>query len=56
MKEDQKVTPPQAPMTIGELETQLLQSISRLDHGEGIDGEAMLRRFRERIKTACLDR
>jgi hypothetical protein len=41
---------PQAPKTLRELETQLLQSIERLDRGEGVDGEESFRRLRERIK------
>ena len=50
LKEDQDVRLPKAPKTLQELETQLLQSIDRLDRGEGIDGEQVFRRLRKRIK------
>jgi hypothetical protein len=41
-----------APKTLEELETQLLQSIDRLDRGEGVDGEEVFRRLRKRMKEA----
>ena len=52
LKEDQTARLPQAPKTLEELETQLLQSIDRLDRGEGVDGEAVFRRLRKRIKES----
>ena len=52
LKEDQNRRPPYAPKTLEELETQLLQSIDRLDRGEGVDGQVMFRRLRKRIKEA----
>jgi antitoxin ParD1/3/4 len=55
LKEDQAVRLPQAPKTLEELETQLLQSIERLDRGEGVDGEEMFRRLRKRIKESRSD-
>jgi antitoxin ParD1/3/4 len=55
LKEDQAVRLPQAPKTLEELETQLLQSIDRLDRGEGVDGEDVFRRLRKRIKESRSD-
>ena len=55
LKEDQTVRLPQPPRTLEELETQLLESIDRLDRGEGVDGEAVFRRLRKRIKAARAD-
>ena len=50
MKEDQAIRQAQAPKTLADLETQLLQSIDRLNRGEGVDGEEVFRRLRKRIK------
>ena len=50
LKDDQAARLPQAPKTLEELETQLLQSLDRLDRGEGVDGESVFRRLRKRIK------
>jgi antitoxin ParD1/3/4 len=55
LKEDQNARLPQAPKTLEELETQLLQSIDRLDRGEGVDGEGVFRRLRKRIKESRSD-
>ncbi len=55
LKEDKAVRLPRAPKTLEELETQLLQSIDRLDHGEGVDGEEVFRRLRKRIKESRSD-
>jgi len=55
LKEDQAARLPQAPKTLDELETQLLQSIDRLDRGEGVDGEELFRRLRKRIKESGAD-
>ena len=52
LKDDQESRPPKAPRTLQELESQLLQSIARLDKNEGVDGEEMFRRIRKRIKGA----
>ena len=55
LKEDQNARLPQAPKTLQELETQLLQSIDRLDRGEGVDGGEVFRRLRKRIKQSRSD-
>ena len=55
LKEDQAARLPQAPKTLVELETQLLQSLDRLDRGEGIDGEQVFSRLRRRIKRSRSD-
>jgi putative addiction module CopG family antidote len=52
LKEDQAARLPQSPRSLHELETQLLQSIDRLDRGEGVDGEEAFRRLRKRIKES----
>src|ERR1700730_11221278 len=52
LREDQASRLPQTPRTLEELETQLLQSIDRLDRGEGVDGEGVFRRLRKRIKES----
>jgi len=52
LKEDQASRLPQAPKTLAELETQLLQSIDRLDRGEGVGAEEIFRRLRKRIKES----
>ena len=52
LKEDQEEHFPPVPKTLEELEAHLLQSIDRLDRGEGVDGEAVFRRLRKRIKEA----
>jgi antitoxin ParD1/3/4 len=55
LKEDHAAHVPRAPETLEELETQMLQSIARLDRGKGVDGEEMLRRLRKRIKQSRSD-
>jgi antitoxin ParD1/3/4 len=55
LKEDQAARLPQAPRTLEELETQLRQSFDRLDRGEGVEGEEVFRRLRERIKESRSD-
>jgi antitoxin ParD1/3/4 len=55
LKEDQNARLPKAPKTLEELETQLLQSIDRLDRGEGVDGEEVFRRLRKRMKKSRSD-
>ena len=44
------VSPPPKPKTLEELETQLLQSVDRLNRGEGVDGEEVFRRLRKRMR------
>ena len=51
-KENQRARPPHAPKTLNELESELLQSIERFDRGEGVDGDAVFRRLRKKIKDA----
>lgn len=50
LKEDQQQRLPAVPRTREELEAQLLQSIEALESGQGVDGEEVLRRLRQRIK------
>jgi antitoxin ParD1/3/4 len=52
LKEDHEARQPKPPGTLEELEARLLQSIERLDRGQGVDGQASLRRIRQRIKEA----
>ncbi len=52
LKEDQDIRLPKAPETLDELEKQLLESLERLDRGEGVEGEAVFRRLRRKIKQA----
>ena len=52
LKEDEAALLPRAPKSLEELETQLLQSIDRLDRGEGVDGESLFRRLRKRMKES----
>ena len=44
---------PKAPNTLEELEVRLLQSIDRLDRGEGVKGEEVFRRLRKRIRESA---
>ena len=55
LREDKAARLPQAPKTLEELEKQLMQSIDRLDRGEGVDGEEVFRRLRKRIKKSRSD-
>ena len=50
LRQDQTARLPHPPRTLQELETQLLQSLDRLNSGEGADGEDAIRRLRKRIK------
>ncbi|MEI9893725.1 MAG: type II toxin-antitoxin system ParD family antitoxin [Chthoniobacter sp.] len=50
LKEDQQQRLPAVPRTREELEAQLLQSIEALESGQGVDGEEVLRRLRQRIE------
>jgi antitoxin ParD1/3/4 len=55
LKEDHDIRLSRAPATLAELETQLLQSVERLDRGEGVDGTEVLRRLRRKIKQSRND-
>jgi antitoxin ParD1/3/4 len=55
LKEDQDARLPRTPATMKELETQLLQSVARLDRGEGVDGQEVLRRLRRKVKQSRRD-
>jgi antitoxin ParD1/3/4 len=50
LKGDQDSRLPYTPKTLAELEARLLQSIGQLDQGRGVDGGAVLRRLRKRMK------
>ena len=52
LKADQEARPPAAPGTIAELEAELLQSLDRLDRGQGVAGEVVIRRLRKRMREA----
>lgn len=52
LKEDQEARLPRTPATLEELEAQLLQSVERLDRGEGIGGEEVFRRLRKKMKQS----
>jgi antitoxin ParD1/3/4 len=52
LKEDQQQRLPAMPRTREELEAQLLRSIEALESGQGVDGEEVLRRLRQRIEGA----
>ena len=54
LKEDQVARLPQTPKALEELETQLVQSIDRLEWGEGVDGEKVFRRLCKRMKESRL--
>ena len=55
LKEDQASRLPQAPKTLEELETQLVQSMDRLDRGEGVGADEMFDRIRKRIEESRPD-
>ncbi len=50
--EDQQQRLPAVPRTREDLEAQLLQSIEALESGQGVDGEEVFRRLRQRIEGA----
>ncbi len=52
LKEDQEVRLPRMPRSLEELEAQLLESVERLDRGEGVGGEQVMRRLRKKIREA----
>jgi len=55
LKEDQQARQSKTPQTLAEVEAQLLQSVARLDRGEGVDGEKAFRRLRKRINETRAD-
>jgi hypothetical protein len=52
VEENQGASLLKTPATMAELENQLLQSIERLDRGEGADGEEVFRRLRKKIEQS----
>jgi antitoxin ParD1/3/4 len=52
LKEDRELRNGRAPVTRAELEAQLLESVDRLNRGEGEDGEKVFRRLAKRIHKA----
>ncbi len=52
LKEEREIRLMRSPVTLEELETQLLQSSQSLDAGKGVSGEEVFRRLRKRIKEA----
>lgn len=53
LKEEQSARAPRAPQTLAELEAQLVESVERMDRGEGVSGEKVLGRLRKRMKQAA---
>jgi antitoxin ParD1/3/4 len=52
LKEEHEARAARLPATLNELETQLVQAVGSLDAGRGVNGEAVFRRLRKRIKEA----
>ncbi|MDB6066160.1 MAG: addiction module antidote protein [Pedosphaera sp.] len=52
LKEDREVRLMGSPITLEELEAQLLQSTESLRAGKGLSGEEVFRRLRKRIKDS----
>ena len=52
LKEEREERLMRLPVSLEELETQLLQSVKSLDAGKGVSGEEVVRRLRKRIKEA----
>lgn len=52
LKEEQSARAPGTPKTLAELEAQLVESVERMDRGEGVSGEKVLARLRTRMKAA----
>ena len=52
LKGHPKLTQPQLPGTLEELEDLLDERIAALDRGEGVDGEVMFRQLRKKIAQA----
>ena len=51
LKEDKNSHPRELPMTIEELEADLLKSAESRDRGEGIDGKLVFQRLRKKMKA-----
>ena len=51
LKEEREARLRRLPATMDELEARLLQSVESLDTGKGLNGEAVFRRLRKRIKA-----
>ena len=52
LKEDQDNRALRTPRTLAALEKDLVESVDRLDRGEGVDGEVVLRRLRKHMTSA----
>jgi antitoxin ParD1/3/4 len=52
LKEEREARAGRLPATLDELETQLVQAVSSLNAGQGVNGETVFRRLRKRIKKA----
>jgi antitoxin ParD1/3/4 len=52
LKEDQENRAMRTPRTLAALEKELLESVERLDKGEGVEGEAVLARLRKHMAAA----
>lgn len=52
LKEDQESRALKTPKTLATLEKELLESVERLDRGEGVEGEAVLSRLRKHMTAA----
>jgi antitoxin ParD1/3/4 len=51
LKEEREARLRRLPATMDELEARLVQSLESLDTGKGLNGEAVFRRLRKRIKA-----
>jgi len=51
LKEEREARLRRLPATLDELEARLVQSVESLDTGKGLNGEAVFRRLRKRIKA-----
>ena len=51
LKEEREARLRRLPATMDELEARLVQSVESLDTGKGLNGEAVFRRLRKRIKA-----
>ena len=51
LKEEREARLRRLPATMDELEARLVQSVESLDTGKGLNGEAVFRRFRKKIKA-----
>ena len=54
LQEDKELRQRKVPRTIDELESDLLESVNRLDRGQGVDGKQMFRRLRKKAAKAKL--